>query len=135
MAFFYVALLMIGFALTAYSQLLDTLYIWFLLPGIGVPPACMSVMLHRDEPRYVFCITYIVVCILANITSLLIITVQWGQQGSFYLGLGSVQGGTAALVILIADLAVLIIASIFLSIMLGKGLTVVRELSKAKKLY
>lgn len=134
LAFFYVALLMIAVALTAYTQLLDTLYIWFLLMCFGVPPAAYSVLLHRDEPRYVFCLIYIIVCILLNFVSFLIIVIQWAQQGSFYLGLGSVTGGIGALVVLIADLVMLIIASIFLIIMMGKGLTRIREQSRPKKL-
>lgn len=134
LAFFYVALLMIAVGLTAYTQLLDTLYIWFLLLCFGVPPASYSVLLHRDEPRYVFCLMYIIVCILCNFVSLLIITIQWAEQGSFYLGLGSVTGGIGALIVLIGDLIVLIIAGSFIAVMLSKGLTVTRAQSRPKKL-
>jgi hypothetical protein len=106
-AFLYTGLLMVALALTAYRELLNTAYIWFTFTAIPLPT--MVVLAGGDGTLPV--VFYTGLCGLLNLINLIIIFVNWAQQGSFYLNLGAVDNGWFGLYVLIADLLAFMVTS------------------------
>jgi len=106
-AFLYTGLLMVAFALTAYRQLLDSSYVWFVFTSIPLP--VLAVLAEGDGILPV--VFYAGICALLDLINLILIFINWAQQGSFYLGLAAVDGGWFGLYVLIADLLAFIVTA------------------------
>jgi hypothetical protein len=116
-AFLYTALLMIALALTTYRELLETAYIWFIFSSVPLP---VFVVLAEGD-GILPTVFFTGICGLLDVVNLIIITVHWVQQGSFYLGLAGVSGGWFGLWALVLDLLVMIITDCFMIYFLLKS--------------
>jgi hypothetical protein len=99
-AFLYTGLLMVALALTAYKELLNSSYIWFIFTSVPLP--VLTVLAEGDGVLPV--VFFAGICGLLDLVNFIMILVNWIQQGSFYLGLGAVDGGWFGLWVLILDL-------------------------------
>ena len=118
----YSMLLIIQFALSAYRELLDSHYVWFIVWAIPLP---LFTRLVKDDSfdALVYTVIYAIVCLLAVVILLLLIFINWSNEGSFYLGLSSVDGGFTALWTLVVTLLLELVAG-------GIAVTLLVRLSK-----
>jgi len=121
-------LLVVQFALSAYRELLESHYVWFIVWAIPLP---LFVRLSNSADSIVYSIIYTIGCLIA-VTVLLILTgVNWGREGSFYLGLSGVDGGFAALYILIIALSLQLVTGSIIVALLAKLARLVGNPKKA----
>jgi hypothetical protein len=116
-AFLYSGLLMVAFALTAYRELLNTAYIWYVFTSIPLP--LLTVLAEGDAILPV--VFYAGICVLLDLVNLILITINWVQQGSFYLNLSAVTDGWFGLGVLIADLLAFMVVGILIIYFLLKS--------------
>jgi len=121
-------LLVVQFALAAYRELLESHYVWFIVWAIPLP---LFVRLSSSADGVVYSIIYTIGCLIAIAILLILIGVNWGREGSFYLGLSGVDGGFAALYILIIALSLQLITGSVIVTLLAKLARVVGNRKKA----
>jgi hypothetical protein len=105
-SFLYAGMLFLAFALTAYRELLDSRYVWYILSGIFLPPIAVIAEGDGILPTVFFA----GLCGLLDLVIFIILIVGWIQQGSFYLNL-SANDAWFGLYALLALLIILIATS------------------------
>jgi len=128
----YAVLLMVGFGLSASRELLDSHYVWFIIWGIPLPVlvrlACGGIGFRRDA--LVWTMAYVVGCMIANLIVLVIIAVDWAEQGSFYLNLNASSTGFWPLYVLLGMLIALVIDSSILLALTSASLKYTTDVKK-----
>jgi hypothetical protein len=124
----YAMLLVVQFALSAYRELLGSHYVWFIVWAIPLP---LFVRLSNSTDSIVYSIIYTIGCLISATVLLILISVNWGREGTFYLGLSGVDGGFSALYILIAALGLELVTGIVIVALLAKLARVVGNPKKA----